>query len=171
MDQQNLFIIQTVFAGIAAVAIVLQMAILFGVYRAVKSMNTAIQGVVPKVESMVEKTNAVIPKVEALVESSKATVEESRQILASAKAQLAKVDELVTDATNRARIQMDRAEMMVDDAMDKAQKTVNGISRGVMRPMREIQGVAAGIQAALAFLLRGTRPSVDQATSDEEMFI
>ncbi|MGD0620840.1 MAG: hypothetical protein ABSB67_24715, partial [Bryobacteraceae bacterium] len=122
MDQQNLFIIQTVFAGIAALAIVLQMAILFAVYRAVKSMNTAIQGVVPKVESMVEKTNAVIPKVEALVESTKATVEDSRQILASAKSQLAKVDELVTDATNRARIQMDRAEMMVDDAMDKAQK-------------------------------------------------
>ncbi len=32
-------------------------------------------------------------------------------------------------------------------------------------------GVAAGLQAALSFLFRGTRLTVEQATHDEEMFI
>jgi ABC-type transporter Mla subunit MlaD len=170
MDQ-NLFVIQTVFAGLATVAIVLQAAILYAMYRAVQAMHQAVADAVPKVESLVEKANAVIPKVEALVESTKATVEESRKLVQSAREQLAKVDDVVTDATNRARIQMDRVEMVLDDTMDKAQQTVNAVSRGVQRPLREIQGVAAGIQAAFGYLLRSARPSVDRATSDEEMFI
>ena len=170
MDQ-NLFVIQTVFAGIAAVAIVLQAAILFAVYRAVASMQKAVGDAIPKVESLVEKANAVIPKVDALVESTKATVDESRKLVASAREQMAKVDDVVTDATRRARIQMDRVEMVLDDTMDKAQQTVNVVSRGVLRPLLEIQGLAAGIQAAFGYLVRSARPSVDQVASDEEMFI
>ncbi|MGA2181850.1 MAG: hypothetical protein ABSH47_02365 [Bryobacteraceae bacterium] len=170
MDQ-NLFVIQTVFAGIAAVAIVLQAAILFAVYRAVASMQKAVGDAIPKVESLVERANAVIPKVDALVESTKATVDESRKLVASAREQMAKVDDVVTDATRRARIQMDRVEMVLDDTMDKAQQTVNVVSRGVLRPLLEIQGLAAGIQAAFGYLLRSARPSVDQVASDEEMFI
>lgn len=167
----NLFVIQTVFAGIAAVAIVLQAAILFGVFRAVQSMQKAVEHAIPRVESLVEKANAVIPKVEALVESSKAAVDESRKVVESARQQLAKVDGFVTEAASRARIQMDRVEMVLDDTMDKAQQTVNVVSNGIVRPVREIQGVVAGIQAAFSYLLRSARPSVDQATSDEEMFI
>ena len=170
MDQ-NLFVIQTVFAGIAAVAIVLQAAILFAVYRAVASMQKAVGDAIPKVESLVERANAVIPKVDALVESTKATVDESRKLVASAREQMAKVDDVVTDATRRARIQMDRVEMVLDDTMDKAQQTVNVVSRGVLRPLLEIQGLAAGIQAAFGYLLRSARTSVDQVASDEEMFI
>jgi hypothetical protein len=84
---------------------------------------------------------------------------------------MAKIDDVVTDATHRARIQMDRAEMVLDDTMDKAQQTVNIVSNGVLRPLREVQGIVAGLQAAFGYLLRSARPSVDRATSDEEMFI
>jgi ABC-type transporter Mla subunit MlaD len=172
MDQnQNLFVIQTVFAGIAAVAIILQAAILFAVYRAVLSMQKAVADAIPKVESLVERADAVLPKVDALVESTKATVDESRKLVESANAQLAKVDEVVTDVISRARIQMNRVEMVLDDTLDTAQQTVNVVSRGVLRPLREIQGLAAGIQAAFGYLARSGRPSVDRATSDEEMFI
>jgi hypothetical protein len=40
-----------------------------------------------------------------------------------------------------------------------------------MRPLREVNGIAAGVRAALNALARGNRPTVDRATSDEEMFI
>lgn len=170
MDQ-NLFVIQTVFTGIAAIAILLQAGILYGVFRAVREMQKAIANTIPKVEAVVENVNGVIPKVNALVDSSKATVDDSRKLVASAQQQLNKLDEVVTDATNRARIQMDRVELVLDDTIDKAQQTVNVVSNGVLKPVREIQGIAAGIQAAISYLLRSARPSVDRATSDEEMFI
>ena len=53
----------------------------------------------------------------------------------------------------------------------RAQETVELVQRGVLAPIRGINGVAAGIRAALQFLLRGTRPSPGQVTVDEEMFI
>jgi len=170
MDQ-NLFVVQTIFTALAAVAIILQAGILFALYRAVSATQKAVLDVLPKVEAMTEKTTALIPKTEQVLETTLARLEESREILASAKAQLGKVEGLVDEATARARVQMDRVEMVLDDTMDKAQQTVNVVSRGVMRPVREIQAVAAGLSAAFTFLLRSARPSVDQATSDEEMFI
>ena len=39
-----------------------------------------------------------------------------------------------------------------------------------MTPLREIQGITAGVRAAVQFLLRG-RNSHTQPTADEEMFI
>jgi hypothetical protein len=45
------------------------------------------------------------------------------------------------------------------------------VHQGILTPIRGITGVAAGVRAALQFLMRGTRPSPDQVTVDEEMFI
>jgi hypothetical protein len=169
--EQNLFVIQTVFAGIAAIAILGQAVILYAVYRAIHSMSKGILDVLPKVESMSQATSAMVPKLEDLMAVTKVTIEESRKLVALAQEDLAKVDSLVTEAATRARAQMDRVEMVLDETLDKAQNTVNVVTNGVLRPVREIQGVAAGIQAAFAYLLNSSRPSVDRVTSDEEMFI
>jgi hypothetical protein len=44
------------------------------------------------------------------------------------------------------------------------------VEGGIVKPIREIQAVAAGIRTALLFLTKG-RPNPSRATSDEEMFI
>jgi methyl-accepting chemotaxis protein len=95
----------------------------------------------------------------------------SEAILDVTKQQLARVDELLSEATTRAKVQMERAEMVLDDTMTRVQETVSHVQSGVMRPVREVYGVMAGIRTALARLGRGGRPTVDHATSDEEMFI
>jgi hypothetical protein len=92
-------------------------------------------------------------------------------ILESTKKQLAMVEEVVTDATARAKVQMERVELVLDDTLSRAHETVAVVHDGIMRPLKELNGIAVGIRAALAFLSRGNRPSVDRATSDEEMFI
>ena len=46
------------------------------------------------------------------------------------------------------------------------------MKRAVLRPVREVNGLAAGISAAVSTLVKGTRQSfVDAAVQDEEMFI
>jgi hypothetical protein len=55
--------------------------------------------------------------------------------------------------------------------MSRAQETVATVQSGIMKPLREIQGVAAGVRTAIFYLMRGGRPSPAQATADEEMFI
>ncbi|MEQ1949000.1 MAG: hypothetical protein ABL995_17545 [Bryobacteraceae bacterium] len=164
MDQQTLL---TLFVGIAAIAMVLQLATLFGIYRSTQSMN--------------DKVQRLLPRVENLIETSRRTVEDSRvqilditsktsDILDTARKQLEKVEEVIDDATARARVHMDRAEMVLDDAMTRTQQTVATVNNGIVKPVREIQGVAAGLRTAILFLTKG-RPNPTQATSDEEMFI
>jgi hypothetical protein len=120
--------------------------------------------------------------VEALLESSRTAVEESRvrikeisavtsDILESVRKQVARVDAMLADAAARTRSQLDRAEMVLDDTMTRVQQTVAIVQSGVIRPLRELNGLAAGLRAAFHFLLRGGRPSPDQVTVDEEMFI
>jgi hypothetical protein len=84
---------------------------------------------------------------------------------------LNRVDEVLADAALRARVQLERAESIIDDTLSRAQQTVGLVHSGVMRPLREIQGITAGVKAALGFIARGNRPSVAQVTQDEEMFI
>lgn len=167
-DQTALLSIIAAFTFIAAVALCIQAGFLYGMYKSAKAME---RKVVP-----------LVPKVDALVEATKTTVDQSRtqivditvktnEILDSTKNQLAKIDAVLTDATARAKVQMDRAEMVLDDTMSRAHETVAVLHNGIMRPLREINGIAIGIKTAIAYLARGNRPSVAQATSDEEMFI
>jgi ElaB/YqjD/DUF883 family membrane-anchored ribosome-binding protein len=168
MDQQTLLILMTIFIALAAIAMLVQAAMLIGIYRISKRTQ--------------EKLVVLLPRIESLLESTREGVEQSRRqiqeisthanaILESVRKQLAKVEEIVTDATSRARVQMDRAELVLDETMTRAHQTVAAVHESVMWPIRELHGIAAGVRAALEFLARGGRPSVAQATSDEEMFI
>jgi hypothetical protein len=168
MDQQTLIVLMTIFVGLAAIAMLMQAAMLIGIYRVSKQTQ--------------EKLFVLLPRIESLVESTREGVDQSRKqileittranaILESARVQLAKVEEVVTDGTSRARAQMDRMELVLDNTMTRAQETVAAVHESVMWPVRELHGISAGIRAALNFLAHGRRPSVAQATSDEEMFI
>jgi len=61
--------------------------------------------------------------------------------------------------------------MVLDDTMTRVQETVSIVQRGVLRPVREVHGILSGVRTAIAHIGRGGRPTVDHATSDEEMFI
>lgn len=167
MDQQSLLIIMAAFVVISAIALCIQAGFLFAIFKAIRTMEA--------------RTAPLIPKLDALVDSSRHAVEESRtqihdiskktgEILDSTRKQLARVDEVMEDAASRARVQMDRAEMVLDDTMNRAQETVALVHSGIMTPLREIQGITAGVRAALDFLMRGRRNG-PVATADEEMFI
>jgi hypothetical protein len=84
---------------------------------------------------------------------------------------LVQADEILGEVTARARIQMDRVEMVLDDTVSRVQETIALLNKGILRPVREINALAAGVSAALGFLFRGRRISVERATHDEEMFI
>lgn len=167
MDQTLLMIIAA-FVFVSAVAMCIQAGMLFAIYRSTKSLE--------------QKALPLLPKIDALMESSRTVIEDSRtqihditvktnEILDVAKKQLARVDDVLEDATARAKVQLDRAEMVIDDTMQRAQEAVAVVHNGVMKPLREIQGVAAGIRAGLNYLMRGRRDGPLQATADEEMFI
>jgi hypothetical protein len=153
---------------VSAIAMVFQAVFLLGVYKASKATR--------------DQTVLIAGHVESFVESTQRSLEQSRRqvsevatktgaVLDLTYKQLVRIDEVLGEATSRARIQMDRVELILDDTLTRLHETTALLNKGILRPIREINGVAAGIQAALACLFSGRRLTVERATHDDEMFI
>ncbi len=168
MDQNTLQILITVFVAIAAIALLGQAVALIGLFIVARDLRTKLLGAWPAIESIIGASKRSVESAELHIgkigSSSVAILDVTRQ-------QLAKVDDLLSDASTRAKVQMERAEMVLDDTMTRVQQTVGIVQRGVLFPVREVHGILSGIRSALAHLSRGGRPTVEHATSDEEMFI
>jgi len=152
---------------VAAAALVIQAGFLFGIYRASRGMNENVQRLMPKIESLLEASRQTIDDSRKQIAD---ITSKTSEILDVTGKQLHRVEELLADATTRAKVQMDRAELVLDDAMGRAQQTIAMVHGGVVKPLHQIHAVAAGVRTALSFLLRG-RPNPTHATADEEMFI
>lgn len=168
MDQQALLILLTVFVGLATFAMLVQAATLLGLFLAAREIKAKVLPLINPAMGILDASKRTLTNVEGHIDR---IGTQSTSILDVTKQQLAKVDELLTDASSRAKVQMERAELMMDDTMSRVQHTVSVVQSGVIRPVKEIQGVYAGIRTAIAHLGRGGRETVDHATSDEEMFI
>ena len=168
MNDTTLLYVMTAFVIISAIALCIQAGMLAAIYKTTRQLQEAINPLLPKVDSLVSMASATVEQ------SSRQITEittRANDILDSTKRQLAIVEEVVGDAAERAKVQMERVELVLDDTLSRAHETVAVVHDGIMRPLREVNGIAAGVRAALGSLARGNRPTVDRATSDEEMFI
>lgn len=168
MNQDSLVLVLTIFVGLVAVS---QMATVFAVISLQR-----------RAKELQQQVAAFTPRAEALIATATETLEQSRrqiaevsakanEVLDSTKSQLAQVEGLLTEVTGRAKQQLDRVEMVLDDTLGRVQETVAILHNGVMKPLKEINGITTGIRTAITHMMRGGRPSVAQATQDEEMFI
>jgi methyl-accepting chemotaxis protein len=175
MSEITLLYVMAAFVIVAAIALCIQAGMLIGIYKTTKALQEKIDPLVPKVESLVERANSTVEQsgrqITEITTRANAILESSKEIVDSTKRQVAIVEDLVGDAAMRAKVQMERVELVLDDTLSRAHETVAVVHDGIMRPLREVNGIAAGVRAALGALARGNRPTVDRATSDEEMFI
>jgi len=165
MDQNTLLVI---FVGISAVALVIQAGMLYGTYKASRAVQESIVPLVPKIEALVVSSRAAID--ENRVKVAEITAK-ANEILDTVHRQMKNVEGILNDASSKTRRQLDHAEVIMDDAMDRAEETVAAVHQGIMKPLRGINGVLAGVRVALQFLMQGGRPNPDRVTADEEMFI
>jgi hypothetical protein len=81
------------------------------------------------------------------------------------------VGDLLHDAGDRARARLEQVDHTVEATVQQLEQVSNTVKKAVSRPVREVNGIAAGISAAVSTLVRGHKSRVDSATQDEEMFI
>ncbi len=164
----SLLIVLIVFVAITTIAMVAQAIAMVGMFRAARRIQEKLNGLLPEVARILDAAQTTLNQTSKFVTDANARTVD---ILDVTKAQLNKLDAVFTDAANRAKVQMERAELVLDDAMSRTQQTVVVVQKGVIGPIREVHGVLSGIRAAIAAFARGNRPTVDHATADEEMFI
>jgi len=157
-----------VFVVIAAIALLGQAVAMVGLFMVARDLRTKLFASWPQIESIIGSSKRTVEQAEHHIgkigSSSVAILEVTRQ-------QLVRVDDLLNDASLRAKVQLERAEMVLDDTMTRVQQTVSIVQRGVLSPVREMHGIISGIRMALSHLTRSGRTTVEHVTSDEEMFI
>jgi len=168
MENQTLLYIMTAFVVLACLSMMGQAIAMIGLYRKVKEIQ--------------ERAVPLIPRAEQVLENARLTLEQSRtqiqeisvkthQILDTTRTQLTRVDEVVADASVRAKVQLERAQVMVDDTMSRVHETVAMVHGGVVKPLREINGLVSGVRAGFSALAKKPRDPGATVTQDEEMFI
>jgi hypothetical protein len=168
MNQEMLLAVLTFFVAISGVALLFQAFLLYGIYRTTKALQTEALSILPQAKSILAKAETTLDDSRKHIVDITAKANEMMDI---GKAQLVKLDEVITDASSRAKVQLERAELVVDDTMSRVHHSVTSVHNGIIKPIREIQGITTGVRTALQHFLRGQRPSVAQATQDDEMFI
>ncbi|MEO8096825.1 MAG: hypothetical protein ABI811_03940 [Acidobacteriota bacterium] len=167
MDQSTLLVIMAGAVCVSAVALVIQAGLLFGMYKATQAVQ--------------ERVLTVMPKVEELLEVAKSTAQEGRmtiieirqksnQILDTGQRQMKQIESLIGDVSDRTSKQLAYAETIVEDALERVESTVALLHKGVLKPIRGVTGLAAGIGAAIQYLMNRRR-NPESATLDEEMYI
>ena len=167
MDQSTLLVIMAGAVTVSAIALVIQAILLFSAYRATTIARDRIVTLLPKVEALLDTSRAAVDEGRAGIAEIR---EKSNLILDSGQKQMQSLQAIMGDAQERSRRQFEHMELLVNDTLSRVEETVTLVHKGVMRPIRGINGLAAGVGAAIQFLLRG-RPRPDRVTVDEEMFI
>jgi len=118
----------------------------------------------------------LLSSVNRIVEDNRSKVSEvcgqAVAIAETSRQQVDRIGGLVYEASGIARTRLEQIDRAVENTVDQVEHAGESIRKVVIRPVREVNGVAAGIGAAVATLVHGSRrSSVDAATQDEEMFI
>lgn len=175
MDVNLLLWIMLVFVAVSAIALCIQAGMLFGIYKATRMIEQQAAPLIPQAKNVLAIAEATLGEsrkhiVDIAAKANEITAKAS-DIMDNAKVQMSKIDTVVTDATARAKNQLERVEMVVDDTVGRVHESVSAVHHGILVPIRQVNGLAAGLKTAVGVFLRGGRPNVSEATQDTEMFI
>lgn len=168
MNADTTLILLTIFVAITAISFAAQALAMMRLAQTTKEMKERVDAFLPKAEKLIQTAETTLTESKAQI--TEITVR-ANEILQITQTQMARVDDLVADASMRAKVQMDRAETVLENTLMRVNDTVNTVHGTILRPIREITGVAAGVKAAVGHLLKGAPANVAQVTTDEEMFI
>jgi hypothetical protein len=153
---------------------------------AIDKIGPAVDKVGPafeKIGPVADKIGLMVDDVTRVVRTSNRILEESRPRIAEITAETAamsrlgreqveRLGALLHDAGERAQHRLEQIDRAVESTVDQIEHAGDSVKRSVLRPVKEVNGLAAGISAAVSTLVHGSRrSSVDSATQDEEMFI
>ena len=163
-----LFIIAT------AVAVIIQAGILVALFVVVRKTSGRVEKLASEVNTkalpLIETTQTLLVDVKPRVIDIVANAEESARI---ARAQMERLDATVNDIVDRTRLQVIRADELVNRTMDRVEETTDMVHRTVVSPIRQLSGLVQGLSAGLEFFLGRKRrqPRDGMGVPQDELFI
>lgn len=164
-----------VFVVVAAAAIVLQAAILVAMFFQMRRTSERMEHFVTDLES---RLTPILSRVQILLDDTQPKISEmiadAAHVVYLARGQAQKVDRLFTDASDRLRGQLVRADRILTGALEAVEDAGTKFSNSIWRPMHKASALVQGIKVGLDLLRarRGGRRNSDPSVErEEELFI
>jgi len=161
------------FIVIATIAIVIQMAVLVAMFV---QLRGAVQQFTRIANQLQSRLDPILVRINRILEDSEDRITsimgDAAELTRLARSQAQKVDRVFTDAAERLRIQIVRADQILTGALEVVEEAGSTFRRRLWQPFAQISAMIKGVKAGLD-MLRGQRPRPDSesATQDEELFI
>ncbi|HTQ96948.1 MAG TPA: DUF948 domain-containing protein [Candidatus Acidoferrum sp.] len=164
-----------IFSIVAAIALVVQVAILIGLFLQVKrtteSVNRMVTDLHTRIGPILTRTQILLddtqPKITALVD-------DASHVVYLARTQAQKMDKVFTEASDRLRGQLVRADRILTGTLEAVEDAGTQVRRSFLGPVQKASAVVQGIKVGLDFLRsrRGKKESFDERLEQEdELFI
>jgi methyl-accepting chemotaxis protein len=166
------------FIALTGAAVVLQACVLLALYLSVRKTSARMEGLATEVKAKalpaLESAQSILvdlrPKLQVIAEDLHETTTTIRD-------EVQRMDAIVNDAADRARLQIIRADEMLTRTLDQVEEASDMVHKTVVSPVRQLSGLVQGITAGLEFLIgnrgrrNGGRRESRRPVPQDEMFI
>ena len=166
------------FVVIAAVAIVIQMAILLAMFlqmqKAIQDFTRIASDLQNRIDPILLRTNRILEDSEDRIAS---IMGDASEITRLARSQAQKVDRVFTDTVERLRIQVIRADQILTGVLEVVEDAGSRVRKTVWGPLHQVSAVLKGFKAGLDFIRgqqgrkRAPESEASAQEQDEELFI
>jgi uncharacterized protein YoxC len=164
-----------VFVVVAAVAIVIQVAILTALFF---QMRRTMERLEQFTTDMQSRVGPILTRVQLLLDDTQPKISElvadAAHVVYLARGQAQKMDRVFTEASDRLRGQLVAVDRILTGALETVEEAGTQFRRSVWRPMQKVSAVVTGIKVGLD-LLRSRRGRTahpdDPVEHEEELFI
>jgi hypothetical protein len=163
------------FSIVAAIALVVQVAILIGLFlqlkRTTESINRMINDLHNRVGPILTRTQILLEDTQPKLSN---LVDDASQVVYLARAQAQKMDRVFTEASDRLRGQLVRADRIITGTLEAVEDAGTQVRRSFLGPVQKASAVVQGIKIGLDFLRsrrREKEPLHETMEQEDELFI
>lgn len=169
----------TAFIAVTAIAVVIQMGILIGIFLAVKKSTAKMESLATQLEG---RALPLLDSAKAILEDAQPKLQEVTSNLVDVsgtmKTQMQRVDAALGDLVDRTRLQTIRVDELVSRTLDKVEETTDLVQHTVIGPVKQMNAVMQALGVGLGTLLQKRRSARadnggerQRNVEDEELFI
>src|SRR5271169_3489344 len=163
-----------IFIAVTTFAILIQAGILVGLFFSIRKTTAKMEALatqvttrtLPTLETVQDMLVDLRPKLDVI----SVNVAESSNLVRN---QLARIDATLTDALDRTRLQVIRADELLNRTMDRVEETSDAVHKTVISPLRQVSGFMSAISTGVEVFLGQKRRHRKNGAGvpQDEMFI
>jgi hypothetical protein len=163
-----------IFIAVTTFAIVVQAGILVGLYLSIRKTTARMEALATQVTTRtlptLETVQDILVDLRPKLDVISVNVAESSNLVRN---QLARIDATLTDALDRTRLQVIRADELLNRTMDRVEETSEVVHKTVISPLRQVNGLMSAISTGVEVFLGQKRrqPKNGAGVPQDEMFI